>query len=162
MAAPKGKERREPVFDVAPAVEPDADEPAPRRSKSASGGDKPASRSKSKSKRKRSSGAGNSGGGGSSGRSLGALLGRAVYWGAVGSLWMVIAAIGVAIWIGAHLPPIQSLEIPKRPPTVKIVDASGQVLATRGNMGGGVVPLGAGIVFSTGAEGAGVGVWCGE
>src|SRR5215208_3665263 len=134
MAAPKGKERREPVFDVVPAAEPDADEPAPRRTKTASGGDKAASRSKARSKRKRrSSGSG-------SGRSLGALVGRTLYWGAVGSLWLVIAAIGGAVWIGAHLPPIQSLEIPKRPPTIKIVDAQGQMLATRGNMGG-VVPL---------------------
>ncbi len=131
MGAPKGRERREPVFDVAPAAEPGADTPAPRRSKSASGGDRPASRPKAKSKRKRGGG----------GRSFGTLIGRTAYWGAVGSLWMVIAAIGMAVWIGAHLPPIQSLEIPKRPPTIKIVDAAGQVLATRGNMGGGAVPL---------------------
>jgi len=137
MAAPKGKERREPVFDVAPAVEPDDDEaPPPRRSKAASSGGKSASRPKAKSKRKSSSAGSSSGG-----WSVGALLGRTVYWGAVGSLWMVIAAIGVAIWIGAHLPPIQSLEVPKRPPTIKIVDATGQVIATRGTMGGGVVLL---------------------
>ena len=133
MAAPKGRERREPVFDVAPAAEPEADAPVPRRSRSASGGHKPASRPKAKAKRKR--------GGSGGGRSIGALIGRTAYWGAVGSLWMVIAAIGMAIWIGAPLPPIQSLEIPKRPPTFKIVDTGGQVLATRGNMGGGAVPL---------------------
>src|SRR5438105_3064249 len=116
MGAPKGKERREPVFDAAPAVELDADDTAPRRSKSAPA-DKPAPRPKAKPKRKRSSSSSSGGGG----RSWGALIGRAAYWGAVGGLWMVIAAIGIAIWIGAHLPPIQSLEIPKRPPTIKIV-----------------------------------------
>src|SRR5258708_3533680 len=91
MAAPKGKERREPVFDVAPAAAPDADEPALRRTKSASGGGKPAARSKAKSKRKRRS----TGGKGSS-RSWRALIGPAFYWGAVASLWLVIAAIGGA------------------------------------------------------------------
>ena len=53
----------------------------------------------------------------------------------------MIAAIGGAVWVGAHLPPIQSLEIPKRPPSIKIVDLQGQLLATRGDMGGAAVPL---------------------
>ncbi|MDO9057804.1 MAG: penicillin-binding protein, partial [Bradyrhizobium sp.] len=39
-------------------------------------------------------------------------LGRLVYWGAVLGLWAVIAAVGIVIWVGAHLPAIQSLEIP--------------------------------------------------
>ncbi len=57
------------------------------------------------------------------------------------ALWGIIAAIGVVIWIGAHLPPIQSLEIPKRPPSVLILGANGATLATRGDMGGAEVPL---------------------
>src|SRR6185369_2429036 len=48
-------------------------------------------------------------------------LGRLVYWGAVLSLWAAIAVVGVVVWVGAHLPAIQSLEIPKRPPTIQIV-----------------------------------------
>ena len=48
-------------------------------------------------------------------------FGRLIYWGAVLALWAVIAAIGLLVWIGAHLPPIQSLEIPKRPPSVLIL-----------------------------------------
>ena len=56
-------------------------------------------------------------------------IGRLIYWGAVLALWGVICAIGVVIWIGAHLPPIQSLEIPKRPPSVLIVGANGATLA---------------------------------
>jgi len=63
-------------------------------------------------------------------------LGRLVYWGAVLSLWAVIMVIGVVIWVGAHLPAIQSLEIPKRPPTIQIVGLDGSVLATRGEMAG--------------------------
>ncbi len=68
-------------------------------------------------------------------------LGRLIYWGAVLGLWAVIAIVGGVIWIGAHLPPIQSLEIPKRPPTIQIVAADGSVLATRGEMAGTNVSL---------------------
>jgi penicillin-binding protein 1A len=68
-------------------------------------------------------------------------LGRLVYWGAVFALWAIIAVVGVVIWIGAHLPAIQSLEIPKRPPTIQIVGFDGSVLATRGEMAGANVRL---------------------
>jgi penicillin-binding protein 1A len=68
-------------------------------------------------------------------------IGRLVYWGAVASLWVVIAAIGTIVWVGLHLPPIQSLEIPKRPPSIQILGLDGRVLATRGEMGGAAVPL---------------------
>jgi penicillin-binding protein 1A len=66
---------------------------------------------------------------------------KLIYWGAVLALWAVIAAIGLLVWIGAHLPPIQSLEIPKRPPSVLILGLNGATLATRGDMGGAEVPL---------------------
>lgn len=129
----KGGERHEPVFDVAPtpdpepgpqvkAPEPTADD-APRRSKPRAEGASSRKRSKRKRARKR----------------IG--FGRIVYWGAVAGLWLMIAAIGGAVWIAAHLPPIQSLEIPKRPPSILIVDRAGQTLATRGDMGGAAVPL---------------------
>ncbi|MFY9693749.1 MAG: PBP1A family penicillin-binding protein [Xanthobacteraceae bacterium] len=68
-------------------------------------------------------------------------IGRLFYWGAVLTLWAVIAVIGVLVWIGIHLPPIQSLEIPKRPPSVLILGDNGATLATRGAMGGAAVPL---------------------
>ena len=68
-------------------------------------------------------------------------LGRLVYWGAVLSLWAAIAIVGVVVWVGAHLPAIQSLEIPKRPPTIQIVGLDGSVLATRGEMAGSNVAL---------------------
>jgi len=68
-------------------------------------------------------------------------FGRIVYWGAVLALWALIAGIGALIWIGIHLPPIQSLEIPKRPPSVLILGVNGATLATRGDMGGAAVPL---------------------
>ena len=56
-------------------------------------------------------------------------------------LWLVIGGVGVIAWTGAHLPPIQSLEIPKRPPSIQIVDVAGRALATRGDIGGAVLPL---------------------
>ena len=64
-----------------------------------------------------------------------------MYWGFVLALWALIAGIGTLVWIGIHLPPIQSLEIPKRPPSVLILGMNGATLATRGDMGGAAVPL---------------------
>ena len=61
---------------------------------------------------------------------------RLVYWAAVLFLWAIIAAIAAIAWVGAHLPPIQSLEVPKRPPAIEIVDLGGRVLATRGDTSG--------------------------
>src|SRR5262245_40802254 len=134
MAGARGKERREPVFDSGSESRPEPEEAASRRTREADDSDRPSrTRSKSRSKRK-----GKRRGGG---RSLRSVIGRTFYWSAVAGLWLVIAAIGGAVWVGAHLPPIQSLEIPKRPPTIKIVDQQGRMLATRGNMGGSAVPL---------------------
>ena len=134
MGSPKAKnrpgERREPVFDVAPGGEPADEAAAPRRA--APDGDSPPK------KRKRRTGNRKKGGGGGSRRWT---IGRVAYWGAVVGLWLVIATIGIVVWVGAHLPPIQSLEIPKRPPSIKIVDLQGRLMATRGDMGGAAVPL---------------------
>jgi penicillin-binding protein 1A len=66
---------------------------------------------------------------------------RLVYWGVVFGLWGAIAAVGVIVWVGAHLPAIQSLEIPKRPPTIQITGIDGSVLAIRGEMPGANVAL---------------------
>src|SRR6267154_456444 len=77
-------------------------------------------------------------GGGGKQRSL---LGRMAYWTLVLGLWAFIGVIGVIGWVAAHLPPIQSLEVPKRPPSIQIVGLNGRVLATRGEMGGAAVAL---------------------
>jgi penicillin-binding protein 1A len=69
------------------------------------------------------------------------VISRLFYWGAVLGLWAGIAVVGVVVWVGAHLPAIQSLEIPKRPPTIHIVGLDGSVLATRGEMAGSNVSL---------------------
>jgi penicillin-binding protein 1A len=66
---------------------------------------------------------------------------RLLYWGAVLGLWAAIGLVGVVVWVGAHLPAIQALEIPKRPPTIELVGLDGSVLATRGEMAGTNVSL---------------------
>ena len=68
-------------------------------------------------------------------------LPRLFYWGVVLGLWGAIAMVGVIVWVGAHLPAIQSFEIPKRPPTIQITGLDGSVLATRGEMAGANVAL---------------------
>ena len=68
-------------------------------------------------------------------------LGRLFYWTLVLGLWGGIAIVGVVIWVGAHLPAIHSLAIPKRPPTIQIVGLDGSILAQRGEMAGANVAL---------------------
>src|SRR6185312_13383463 len=70
-----------------------------------------------------------------------ALIVRLAYWTLVVGLWVAIGGAGAVAWVGAHLPPIQSLEIPKRPPSIQIVDMDGHPLARRGDMAGAVIAL---------------------
>jgi penicillin-binding protein 1A len=115
-------QRREPTFGgdgpevrVDPADRPPA-EPRPRK------------RRKSKPKKKAR-------------RSARAMLTRLAYWSFVLALWLGIAGVGAVVWVGAHLPPIQSLEIPPRPPSISILDVNMRPLATRGDMGGGTLKI---------------------
>ncbi len=118
-AAPASKRRRKPkdVAEEAPVDEPP--EP-PRRVTVKPAGKRSGKRSASR---------------------KGSSLGRLIYWGAVLSVWGVIGLIGLFGWVALHLPPIQSLEIPKRPPAVQIDAADGRIFATRGEMGGAAIPL---------------------
>ncbi len=123
MAQGKGQSggRREPVFGGGPELRvAPGDRPT-------SGGKPPAKRKRTKPNRKRAP--------------RRSLIGRAIYWSLVLGLWLVIGVAGVIAWTGAHMPPLQSLEIPKRPPSIQIVDNSGRPLATRGDAGGAVLPL---------------------
>jgi penicillin-binding protein 1A len=113
----RSQERREPSMDAARDGARSDERPA-----------KTGSRKKKKKSR----------GGGGKQRSL---LGRMAYWTLVLGLWAFIGVIGVIGWVAAHLPPIQSLEVPKRPPSIQIVGLNGRVLATRGEMGGAAVAL---------------------
>src|SRR5512132_2907304 len=74
-------------------------------------------------------------------RAGGSLLRRLIYWSLVLGLWGVIAAVGTIAFVVSTLPPIQSLEVPKRPPTIEIVGTDGRPLITRGEMSGTDVPI---------------------
>src|SRR5262245_17349823 len=68
-------------------------------------------------------------------------LRRLLYCGLVLGLWAVIALAGTLALVAVSLPPIQSLEIPKRPPQIEIVGLDDKPLATRGEMHGANVTL---------------------
>jgi penicillin-binding protein 1A len=107
----------------------------PRREPASDGSSAPAARedgraSKPTSARRRKSG----------GRRR-SLLKRLFYWSLVLGLWAVIAGVGAIAFVAATLPPIQSLEVPKRPPTVEIVGLDGKPLTLRGEMSGTDVPI---------------------
>jgi len=68
-------------------------------------------------------------------------LGRVLYWSVVLSVWGAIGVAGLFGWVALHLPPIQSLEIPKRPPTIQINAVDGHMFALRGEMGGAAIAL---------------------
>jgi penicillin-binding protein 1A len=129
-------ERREPHFDVSPEPEARRERSEPKVEAAEDDEDEAPRKPR---KRKKSTGS-RSKRGGEEPRRRG-FIGRTIYWGAVASLWVLIAMIGGIVWVGIHLPPIQSLEIPRRPPTFQIVDMNGRALATRGDMGGAAVSL---------------------
>jgi penicillin-binding protein 1A len=74
-------------------------------------------------------------------RGSGSLLRRLIYWSLVLGVWAAIAAAGVIAFAVSTLPPIQSLEVPKRPPTVEIVGTDGRTLVMRGEMSGSDVSI---------------------
>src|SRR5215472_8011110 len=74
-------------------------------------------------------------------RGAGSLLRRLVYWSLVLGVWALIAAVGVIAFAVSTLPPIQSLEVPKRPPTVEIVGTDSRTLVMRGEMSGSDVSI---------------------
>ena len=138
MASKRGQTgaRREPTFDKSPELCVSADDrPAPEDDdlEELAESKPPARRRKrrtSKSKAKSRPA-----------RSKRAIVARVAYWSLVVGLWIGMGGIGAVAWVGAHLPPIQSLEIPKRPPSIQIVDLQGRPLARRGDLAGAPIPL---------------------
>jgi penicillin-binding protein 1A len=127
MASKRGRAgvRREPVFDSGPDLRISAgDRPAPDAIET------PLPKSRKRRTRKKRPA-----------RNIRSLIGRIAYWSLVVGLWSAIGGVGVVAWVGAHLPPIQSLEIPKRPPSIQIVDMQGRALARRGDLAGEPLPL---------------------
>src|SRR6516165_1404700 len=68
-------------------------------------------------------------------------LARLAYWTLVLGVWALIMGAGALAFVAATLPPIQSLEVPKRPPTIEIAGIDGRPLVSRGEMSGTDVPL---------------------
>ncbi|MFD1697421.1 transglycosylase domain-containing protein [Roseibium aestuarii] len=66
---------------------------------------------------------------------------RLVYWGLVMGLWGGIAVVGIVIYYAAFLPPTSEWKVPQRPPNVKIVSTTGDLIANRGDTGGEAVRL---------------------
>jgi penicillin-binding protein 1A len=69
------------------------------------------------------------------------LIGRLVYWGVVLCIWGLIGIAGVIGYTVATMPQIDDWKVPARPPNVEIVDASGTIIANRGDTGGEEVAL---------------------
>src|SRR5690242_4643300 len=103
MASKRGQAgaRREPVFDKSPELHISAaDRPAPAE-------ERPAPKSRPRTRRRRTPARKSR-----PARGKRALLARFAYWTLVIGLWVAIGGAGFVAWVGAHLPPIQSLEIP--------------------------------------------------
>ncbi len=107
----------------------DSDASAPRRKRPAKAGGKGKAKKKARRSRARSS------------NPLFWLIRKLFYWGFVLSIWGGIAATGVVVYYAAHLPPTSEWKVPARPPNVKIVATTGELLANRGDTGGEAVRL---------------------
>ncbi len=58
------------------------------------------------------------------------------YWGMVAAVWGGVVVIGIVIYYGAKLPPVDEWAVPNRAPNVKIVANDGSLIANRGATGG--------------------------
>lgn len=104
----------------------------PKASSSGSSREPVPKKTKSKSRRKpRASGAGRAR----------IRLRRLAYWGSVLAIWCTVALGALIGWHMMRLPPVDSLVVPKRPPTITILGRDGKTLAIRGDMGGAAIPL---------------------
>ncbi|WP_349369203.1 PBP1A family penicillin-binding protein [Salinarimonas sp.] len=68
------------------------------------------------------------------------LIGSLFYSTVVLGIWALIAVAGIVAYHATQLPPIDQLEVPKRPPNIAILAADGTLLANRGETGGSNVP----------------------
>ena len=132
MASRRKREgaRREPAFDKSPDLRISAaDRPAPAAGRLAPEERAPAKRRAERARKRRGA------------RGMRGRIARFAYWTLVLGLWLGIGVAGFVAWVGVHLPPIQSLEIPKRAPSIQIVDYQGRALARRGDLAGAPLPL---------------------
>ncbi|CAN7290453.1 transglycosylase domain-containing protein [Pararhizobium sp. LjRoot255] len=64
-----------------------------------------------------------------------------VYWCIVLGIWGIIGVGGLMLYYGARMPSATSWAIPERPPNVKILAVSGDIIANRGATGGEALSL---------------------
>jgi len=74
-------------------------------------------------------------------RRSGSLIGRLSYWALVACVWAGVGGAALVVYHAAHLPPIDQLAIPKRPPNIAILGEDGTLLANRGDTGGAAIHL---------------------
>jgi penicillin-binding protein 1A len=86
----------------------------------------------------RGSGRGGSGGGGRrrGTRRRRSFLGSIFYGTFVLGLWALIGVAGLVAYHATQLPPIDQLQVPKRPPNIAILASDGTLVANRGETGG--------------------------
>src|SRR5262245_32328731 len=73
---------------------------------------------------------------------LGRAFRRAVYWGAVLSLWLIIGVGALVAYYAAQLPGTSEWRVPERPPNIQVVAVDGTLLGNRGDTGGETVRVG--------------------
>ncbi len=78
---------------------------------------------------------------GGSGGGLVGLVRSLVYWCFVLGIWGGIGVAGLVLYYGARMPNATSWTIPERPPNVKILAVSGDIIANRGATGGEALSL---------------------
>jgi len=71
----------------------------------------------------------------------GSFFSKVVYAGLVLGLCGVVGLGGIVAYYASHLPPINQLAVPKRPPNIAIMASDGSFLANRGETGGRTVSL---------------------
>lgn len=147
----RGRERREPVFDDAPADADVLDIRLTPRDRAGGGSDMARRRQAGKASSKSSKAPARRAAAPSRGRASQArgkrtrrrrsFLGSLIYGGFVLCLWGLIAVAGVVAYHATQLPPIDQLKVPQRPPNIAILASDGTLLANRGETGGSNVPF---------------------
>src|SRR5690606_4991613 len=67
---------------------------------------------------------------------FGRIVFRLFYWLFVLGIWAGIAAAAVVVYFAVQLPSSDTWAVPDRPPNIRILSASGQLISNRGKTGG--------------------------
>ncbi|MDK1377472.1 MULTISPECIES: transglycosylase domain-containing protein [unclassified Sinorhizobium] len=134
----KSGQRIEPSFG---ASDSDDDDWRVEASDRVSGGARRPARGKSGAGKRKTGGKRGGRRGSSSGGGFFGLVRRLSYWCVVLGIWGAIGVGGLVLYYGARMPSATSWSIPDRPPNVKILSVSGDIIANRGATGGEALSL---------------------